>query len=193
VSLPPSTQAIVTSAQENQPNLDSWFEAEVHPHEQQLKSFLRGSFPAVRDVEDVVQESYVRLWKRQVRAPVTSAKNFLFRIARNLAVDILRRDHRNLYEPVNDLTELRVINSEPDAADAACMGQEIELMLEAIKTLPTRCREVFILRKLQGLSQQEIAERMGISEATVQIHAYKGLQRCQKYLIEHGLLRSHLE
>lgn len=68
-----------------------WFAAEVHPYDSQLKSFLRGSFPGIRDVDDVVQESYLRMWNARTVQPIQSAKAFLFRIARNVALDLLGR------------------------------------------------------------------------------------------------------
>lgn len=171
--------------------LDRWFQQEVRPHEQKLKSYLRGSFPAMRDVDDVVQESYLRIWRRQLRAPVQSAKNFLFRIAGNLAVDLLRREHHGLYEPITEQTVQSVMDERVNGSDSACSNQEIDVLLEAIERLPARCREVVILRKLHGLSQREIAERLGITENTVQNQAMKGLQHCRRFLLERGIVRSH--
>src|SRR5687767_3921161 len=63
---------------ESQSDQSQWFADEVHVHESQLKSFLRGSFPAVRDVDDVVQESYLRIWKARAAQPIDSARAFLF-------------------------------------------------------------------------------------------------------------------
>jgi DNA-directed RNA polymerase specialized sigma24 family protein len=58
-----------------------WFAEEVLPHDRALRGYLRGSFPAVRDVEDVVQESYLRIWRTRAAQPIRSARGFLFRIA----------------------------------------------------------------------------------------------------------------
>ena len=51
-------------------------------HDDHLKAYLRTSFPTVRDVDDIVQESYLRIWRRQSIQPVRTAKAFLFTIAR---------------------------------------------------------------------------------------------------------------
>jgi RNA polymerase sigma-70 factor (ECF subfamily) len=57
-----------------------------------LKAWIAGQFPAVKaDVEDVVQESYLRIWKVRLHRPIASAKAFLFTIARHLALDQIRR------------------------------------------------------------------------------------------------------
>lgn len=141
------------------------------------------------DVDDVVQESYLRLWKRQIEKPVLSAKNFLFRVARNLAVDILRGEHRDLYEPLPRDADVSALANGPDSAEKACLSQEAALLLEAIDSLPPRCREVVILCKLHGLSQREIGERLGTAEQTVQTQVAHGIQRCKKYLEDRGVVR----
>lgn len=68
------------------PQSDStkWFTEEVQPHEPVLRSYLRGAFPAVRDLDDVVQESYLRLWRARTEEPIRSAKAFLFTAARRI-------------------------------------------------------------------------------------------------------------
>ena len=65
----------------------------------------------------------------------------------------------------------------PDAASAAAAAQEIELLAAAVDSLPARCREIFILRRLRGVPQREIAARLGLSEQTVQVQAARGLRR----------------
>src|SRR5580693_2470646 len=55
-----------------------WFTEEVHPHEPSLRAYLNGSFPTVRDLDDVVQESYLRIWQARAAYPIGSARAFLF-------------------------------------------------------------------------------------------------------------------
>jgi RNA polymerase sigma factor (sigma-70 family) len=166
-----------------------WFAAEVHPHDGQLKAYLHGAFPAVRDVDDVVQESYLRVWKRQAVRPVKSAKAFLFTVARHLALDLLRRERRTPINGVTDLSALSVIEDKPDSAAVACIKEEIEILLAAIEALPARTREVYMLRKFEGLSQKEIAVRLGLSENTVEVQIGRANRRCEKFLRLRGLLR----
>ena len=156
---------------------EHWFKDEVQPHDTSLRAYVRGRFPAVRDVDDVVQESYLRIWQARARHPIQSARAFLFRIARNLALDIVRHDRRSPIKVVTDLSHLFVIDDRPDAAAAASRQQEIALLVDAIDALPARCREIFILRKLRGVSQKDIAARLGLSEQTVQVQAARGLRR----------------
>ncbi|MDP3073672.1 MAG: RNA polymerase sigma factor [Opitutaceae bacterium] len=166
-----------------------WFAEEVHPHEAQLKAYLRGSFPAVRDVDDVVQESYVRVWKRQAVRPIAAVKGFLFTVARHLALDLLRRDSRAPFDRVTDFATLSVMDSKPDSAASACCHEEAELLLSAIEALPNRTREVYMLRQFEGLSQKQIATHLGLSENTVEVQIGRGNRRCEQFLRERGVLR----
>jgi RNA polymerase sigma factor (sigma-70 family) len=164
-----------------------WFVEEVQPHEDSLRSYLRYSFPAVRDVDDVVQESYLRIWRARAAHPIDSGRLFLFKIARHLAIDLVRRDRVSPIIPVTDLGQLSVIEDKDNAADVASRNHDTQILFEAIRDLPSRCREIVILRKLQGHSQKEIAARMGISEQTVHVQAVRGLRRCEKYLRKRGV------
>lgn len=185
MSCPPTTSEPVPTVEQSR-----WFAEEVYAHDAQLKAFLRGSFPSIRDIDDVVQESYLRLWRRQLAAPLRSARTFLYTVARHLAIDTLRHRERSPIKDVADWARLAVLDDKPDAAEAACTSQELDLLLEAIESLPPRCREIVILRKLRGLPQKEIAQRMGITERTVEVQGTKGLDRCEQFLRRHGLNRT---
>ena len=74
-----------------EPTAARWFAEEVHPHESHLRSYLRGRIPADRDVDDVVQDSYLRVWRARAARPIHSATAFHFTIARHLALDALQR------------------------------------------------------------------------------------------------------
>jgi RNA polymerase sigma factor (sigma-70 family) len=159
-----------------------WFIDEVHPHDASLKAYLRGAFPAVRDFEDVVQESYLRIWKSRAETPIQSVKAFLFTVARRLALDFIRRGRRSPVVPVKDLEGLFVLDPKSDAREAASTAEEIQVLVEAIESLPSRCREIFVFCHLEGCTQREVAHRFGLSENTVAVQSARGLQRCEKFL-----------
>ncbi len=165
-----------------------WFAEEVQPHESSLRSYLRGAFPTVRDVDDVVQESYLRLWRARTAHPIQCARAFLFGIARRLAVDVIRKERRTTaHNVVMDFGTLGVLEEKADPAEAICAQQEIALLAEAIHALPARCREIMILRKLDRLSHREIAQRLGISVATAEVQIYRGMEKCTCYLRSRGV------
>jgi hypothetical protein len=94
-----------TSEPARDPENRHWFEHEVHAHDAQLKSYLGSSYPLGCDVEDVVQEAYLRVWKARLARPIHSAKSFLFQVARHLAIDLLRR---NRVSPLDSLPDSSV-------------------------------------------------------------------------------------
>jgi len=164
-----------------------WFTEEVHPHESSLRAYLRGSFPTVRDVDDVVQESFLRLWGARAAQPVRSARAFLFQIARHLAIDTVRRDKISPLISVGDFATLPVLEEKPDAAAAVATQEKLLLLADAIEALPSRCRQVVILRKLQCLPQREVAARLGLAEKTVEAQLARGIGRCEDYLRRRGV------
>lgn len=190
VSQPNSSIATCPTSGGNSPSEHSeWFANEVHRHDLQLKSYLRGAFPAVRDLDDVVQESYMRVWRVRALQPIRSAKALLFTVARRLALDALRRGRVSPVVAVPDLGALAVTAEGVDSMEAACTSEEIALMAAALETLSPRTREIIVLRKFRHLSQKEVAQKLGISELTVQEQVYRGLRRMENLLKKRGLIR----
>ena len=58
----------------------------------------------------------------------------------------------------------------------------MQMLLRAVNGLPPKCRDVFVLRMIEGLSQREIAERLGITVSTVEKHLARGLRHCKDSL-----------
>jgi RNA polymerase sigma factor (sigma-70 family) len=164
-----------------------WFVEEVQPHESQLRSYLHGRFPAVRDVDDVVQESYLRIWRAQAARPIESARAFLFTIARHLALDVLRRKRAADTLSLGDSAALHVVEEAPNAADTLNHREKVCLLADVLAELPERCRAVVVLRKLRGCSQREAAERLGISERTVENQLARGMKRCEASFRRRGV------
>ncbi|MES2694124.1 MAG: RNA polymerase sigma factor [Verrucomicrobiota bacterium] len=171
------------------PDRARWFAEEVQPHEPELRAFLRRHFPTVQDIDDLVQEAYVRLLRARDAGAIVEPRAYLFVTARNIAFDLFRRQRPISMEDLAETQRLSVVEGGADAAETASHTQEIELLIEAIQALPTRCREIITLRKLHGLSYREIAVRMGISENTVNAQLAIGLVRCRQYLAVRGVKR----
>lgn len=174
VNLPPSTHEPAVSFDQAR-----WFTDEVQPHEVALRNWLRVRFPTISDRDDLVQESFLRVWRARTKGPVVSVKAFLFATARNLALDVLDRRL-----PEADLGESGVsfvIDVNSNTAETVARAQEFELLKEALQSLPERCREVFTLRRLHGFSQKEIAARLGISEKTVEAQNSIAMHKCVQF------------
>jgi RNA polymerase sigma factor (sigma-70 family) len=139
------------------------------------------------EVEDVIQESYLRTWKARAAQPILSARAFLFRVARNLALDVVRRRQASPIDRVRHLEGLSVIEDKPDAAEAVSRQDRICLLAEAIARLPDRCREIFILHKIKQLSRHEVATQLGLSERTVEVQTARANRRCADYLRKRGV------
>ena len=169
------------------PDSSRWFTDEVQVHEAALRSWLRGAFPVLTDPDNVVQESLIRVWRVRQSHEVPSPKALLFTTARHLALDELRRRKIVSIEPIAEIDHLSVLDEGASAVEFAARNQELDLLTQAIQSLPTRCRQVLTLRKIYGLSQKEIAARLGISEHTVEAQVGNGMRGCAKFLALHGL------
>lgn len=170
------------------PDQGRWFAEEVQPHEPALRGYLRHKFPSL-DTDDLLQESYLRIFQTHAAGRVASAKSYVFSVARNTARRLFQR-RRKLYSetPVNELPDWRVIEGGPDAADITNTAQRLELVADAVDSLPARCREIFTLAIVDGLTSREIAHRLGLSENTVRVQLARGVRKCADFLREKGEL-----
>jgi len=165
-----------------------WFEEEVQPHEASLKSYLRNLFPSLPDVDDYVQESYARLIRAKEKGQISYVKAFLFTTARNAALDFFRRRKVVSIDGVADLEALHVTEDKPSVPETVSKQQELNMLAEAVRTLPDRCRQVLTLRLLYGMPQKEIAAELKISPHTVKAQLAKGMRRCSDYFAERGVI-----
>jgi len=165
-----------------------WFAEEVQPHEALLRAYLRKKFPTLTDIDDVVQESYLKIVRAKINGQLRSARGFLFTAASNIALDIFRRRKTNLHESIVEDAPLHVLEDKPGVAETVSRTQELDLLANAIESLPLRCRQVLKLRKIYGLSHKEIAAQLGISERTVNVQIGHGVRRCAEYLQARGVI-----
>jgi RNA polymerase sigma-70 factor (ECF subfamily) len=169
-----------------------WFAVEVQPHESALRSYLQTRFPQLRDFDDVVQEAYRRVLREQSAGRLRHVRAFLFTAARNVALDLFRRRKYAPLAPIPPETEVNVVEERPDAAETLSQQQELEILADAVRSLPDRCRQVILLRYVKNYSYQEIADALGVSTETVKTHMAKGVQRCTEYFASRGILRERL-
>jgi RNA polymerase sigma factor (sigma-70 family) len=165
-----------------------WFVNQVFQHRAALHRYLGKLTSGAEDIEDLVQETYVRMYALPDFHLVESPKALLFRIAHNLAVERARRHKTQATDTVGDLESLTVFSEEAPPEEQTDARRRFESFCMAVERLPPICRRVFVLRKVHKLSHAEISEVLGVSESTIEKHVAKGLVRCREYLRELGLL-----
>lgn len=147
-----------------------------------LKRFLSGFLRVQQDIEDVAQEAYLRAYVAEQRAAIEQPKSFLFQVAKNLALTRLSKKSRQITDYIEDASAAVVIEtaagSDEELEAQECLG----LYCEAVAALSEKCRQVFLLRKVHGLTHQEISERMNLSISSVEKYLRQGILDCHAHL-----------
>ncbi len=162
------------------PAIDSqraaWLATQVLPHEPALRRWLSRQAHRGLDSDDVIQETYAILSELADVTHIANPRAYLFTAAQSVLLQQVRRARIVPIESVAEIERLDLHGDERSPERHAMAGQELRRIGESLATLPEKCRQVFVLRKIEGLSQREIAERLGISENTVEKHIGKGLR-----------------
>jgi len=146
-----------------------------------------------KEIEDIVQETYVRICQMDKREPVEQPKSFLMKTARNLAYDHLKKAETRLADGVEaecDFDIEALANTYDEVFESIASHQEFAHFCEAVRQLPVQCRRVFVLKKVYGYSQKEIAKEMKLSESTVEKHIAVGFKRCASHML--GISQSNV-
>jgi RNA polymerase sigma factor (sigma-70 family) len=167
---PRSSNAAVDATQ-----LEAWFVREVLPLEAMLMQFLRHNWRDRSDIEDIRQEIYVRVCEAAEAEIPKSAKSFVFAAARNLLIDLVRKENVVPIEAVADLDSLGIEIDMPLPDRTVMAKDELRKLQTALDKLPPRHREAVVLGRIEGLSGRQIAQRMGIAETTASQHLKLGM------------------
>jgi len=135
-----------------------------------------------QEVEDIVQETYVRVCQSKNRDAIRKPQSFLFRTAQNLALDHMKRAERRLTSNSDQLDEVDFTNNgQPidTTFEQVASDEKFVQFCEAVRRLPQQCRRAFVLKKVYGRSQREIAQEMNISENVVENYIALGMKRCE--------------
>lgn len=159
-----------------------WLATQVLPHESALRAWLSRRLGTGLEVDDVVQEAYAVLVELPDVGHVREPRAYFFATARSVVLQHVRRSRIVAIEAVAEIDRLDIDHDERSPDRHAMAGQELRRIGALIAALPAKCREAFVLRKVQGLSQREIAGRMRISENTVEKHVGKGLRLLMRSL-----------
>ena len=161
-------------------DLEEWFVSEILTHECALTVYLNRAWRTRAEVSDLRQETYARVYASAARALPRSPKSFLFATARNLMTDKVRRakvlsvDYGKDADlpsfPVDELTPERCLSSR----------DELRRLTRAFDRLPELTRTVIWMLRVEGYSQREAAQRLGIEEGALEGRMTRGLRRLAK-------------
>jgi len=156
-------------------------------HANSVRRYLCRVVAAPEVAEELTQEAFARVYLSPRLATVDSPRSFLFRTARNLALNHLVRQRTVTFEYLEDHPGFEVRDETPSVERWLSAREELELVRTVIAELPPKCRHVFLLLRINGLSIQEVACEMGLSETMVRKYAARAFEHCQARL---GHLRS---
>jgi RNA polymerase sigma-70 factor (ECF subfamily) len=135
--------------------------------------------------QDIVQEVFVKVWEKRAEIESLNLEAFLFRLVRNRCLDYIkhlkvvnnRMQQINISSKYEELYRIDFIGNEP----YVLIEEELKTKIEkTIQSLPDRCREVFILSRMDGLKNKEIAEKLEINIKNVERHLSRAMQTFRK-------------
>lgn len=143
-----------------------------------------GSIVGADDIEDIVQEAFIKSYEAELKQEIQYERTYMLKTARNLALNHVAKAENKNKQQLDDM----------DMLPYELVGHSLEKNVEskerfihfcrATDTLSADVKRVFLLKKVYGMRQKEIADLVGLSESTVEKHVAKGLMMCAKYLAE---------
>jgi len=153
-----------------------WLARHIVPHEPALRSWLKGKSSLGFDIDDIVQETYAILAAKESIDAIRNPKSYSFQVAYSVILQQLRQSRVVPITAVADIGTLEAAHEDPSPEAALLARDELALIRSAIDALPKQTRQAFILRRVEGLSQSDIARRMKLSENTVEKHISRGIK-----------------
>lgn len=163
------------------------FEKLFERHHKKLYAFLFHLLNSKEDAEEIVQEAFIKIWeKREDFIEGYPFESFLFKIAKNAFLNLTRKKvTRGVFE--EHLNLLQEISSER-SDDYIIFKETSDIIDTIISGLPAKRKEIFLLRRIEGLSRQEIADTLGISVVTVDGQLLKANKYLKEELKKYSLL-----
>ena len=164
--------------------INRWFVQEVLRHEHVLMAFLRKNWRNPDDVVEFRQEVYAKIIAYGRQQKPANVRAFMLTTARNILINQVRRTAIVSFEQVVHLEDMPLPSDQATPERVALAKDELRRVRAAIGRLPPRCQEVFLLRKVEGLSLQEIAQRTGLALSTVENHLTRGIRGLATIMLE---------
>ncbi len=151
-------------------------------HRTFLKRFLTRFLNQPQDIDDVLQDTYLKAYRAERERVIHTPKAFLFRVARNAALKELERKSRQIAECIEDFDESGIIYEENAVENQVEARQRLGLFCDSALEMSPQVRRAFLMRKVYGLSYQDIAKQLSLAVSTVEKHVAKGLEVCNAYM-----------
>lgn len=153
-----------------------WLADHVLPCEPALRRWLRRRLPVQQDVDDVIQETWAILAAVADVSHIRQPRAYVHSVAQSVVLQQLRRAQVVSIEAVAEIERMADGSEEAGPERVASSRQELARVKALIDGLPDKCRQAFIARRVEGYSQRQIAQRMQISENTVEKHICKAIR-----------------
>lgn len=140
---------------------------------------LVGRIVNPHDVDDILQETFIRTYAASEKTEIRHPRSFMLRTARNLALNHVTSAYSKRTQ-MEDFSSIEVFGTEESLESQFESKERFLGFCRAVRDLPAQCRRVFVLKKVYGLSQEEIAAYLDISPSTVEKHVAKGLLLCKE-------------
>lgn len=147
-----------------------------------LRRFFRARAGAAADVEDLLQDLYLKVVAVDPATEIRDVNAFLYRLASNLMMDRWRSGRRGAARDGAWRTATVATSAGEDVADAPAADtvvmdrQRLEVLLRTVEALPDKTRKIFRMHKFEGLSHAEVATRLEISRSSVEKHMIDALR-----------------
>lgn len=164
--------------------IPDWIAREIVPHEAAVRAWLARRWRHAVDSEDVIQEAYCRLANLASVDHIDNPAGYFFRTVHAVAVDMRRRAGIINFTSMTQIEWSTVMDNEPLVDRAMEAGQELERVTRLLARLPDTYRRVIELRRVEGLSRKETAERLEVSENEVKNYLVRGLQKIMKTIAD---------
>jgi RNA polymerase sigma factor (sigma-70 family) len=143
----------------------AWFLREILPLEAILMHYLQVNWRNASDVADLRQEVYTRVFEAARESIPDNPKRFLLTCARNLLIDLVRREQVVPMETFADFEALGIATDAPQPDHSVIEREELRRLEAAVEKLPARTREAIALAYFDGLTGKEIAQRMNVTQS----------------------------
>lgn len=167
----------------NDEQLHMWFVTTILPLEGQLLSYLRRHGNGPHEARDLLHDVYERALLGASKGLPEHGRAYLFTIARNLLITRAKRARIVSFDLVADLDDLPLDEDMLTPERHASAREELRRALEGMERLPPRCREVVRLRKVEGLSTREVAERLDVGIDAVERQMTLGMRALTDFML----------